>query len=413
MWQRQEVQELPRRCLRVANERRAWATLGAVAFGNLVVAALHFGLAAAAPLLREDLELTSGQLGILLATPAIGLMLGTFGWGVLADRTSERRVLTGAFVGFAAATAVAATHADAANVVYFGMALLVSGCFGSAAHSAGGRAISASFAPERHGLVLSIRHVAIPVGAALGGIVVPIVVRDAGLGAAAWTAAFAGVVAAALLAIAVPSSRTRAARVAREQVTSGPSPLRVLPIWLLAAGAAGLSFVQLGIGSFLTVQLVDRAGMTVVAAAAVFTAAQLGGAAGRVVLGLWSDRAGSRIEVLRAVAVVSLVSVLASLVVPDARAAAFLQAVALVVVTSCNGVVVAVAASIAPEGRTGATLGMQTTANAAACSVAPIVLGVVLGAGAGWTAFTAVLLGSLVLSLVALSRCARLLRAPP
>jgi MFS family permease len=383
---------------------RPWLVLGAVAVANLVVAALHFGLAAAGPLLRSELGLGTAMLGAVLAAPAIGLMLGTFGWGVLADRTSERRVLTGAFAGFAVATLVGAQRAAEQDVTGFAAAMLVSGLMGSAAHSAGGRAISAAFAPDRHGLVLSIRHVAIPVGAALGGVVMPAMIVARDLGSAVGAAAGAGVGAAALLAWLVPSSRSLDARRRRELAPqAGRSPLRLPAMWLLAVGGSSLAFVQLGIGSFLTVQLVDRGGTTIGVAAVVFTAAQLLGGAGRVVLGFASDRARERVDVLLRVAVVALAFVGAGLLVPSPLVAALLQAAALVVVTSCNGVVVAVASSLAPPGRTGATLGMQTTANAAACALAPIMLGVVL-AGVGWTAAGAVLVVALLVSSAALVR---------
>ncbi len=390
-------------------DRRAWAVLCAVAFGNLIVAGLHFGLAAAGPAVRSDLQLTTGMLGVVLAAPAIGLMLGTYGWGVLADRTSERRVLTGAFAGFAVSAWAASQLVDPGRVAPFTLALLASGAFGSAAHSAGGRAISAAFPPRRHGLVLSIRHVAIPVGAAIGGVLVPWLVRHAGIDGAVETFAIGGIVATILLAALVPSSRGARARAAHAAETSarGASPLRLPAMWLLAVGAGSLAFVQLGIGSFLTLQLVDRADLRLALAAGIFTGAQLLGAAGRIVLGVWSDRSGDRTRVLQLVAATSGLLVAASIVVPGMLATAMLQALALVVVTSCNGVVVAVAASLAPTGRTGETLGMQTTANAAACSIAPILLGIVLQQS-GWFSYELVLTAVLVTSSIALARLRRM-----
>lgn len=377
--------------------------LAAVAFANLVVAALHFGLAAAGPLVRRDLDIDTATLGLVLAAPAIGLMLGTYGWGVLADRTSERRVLTGAFVGFAVAALVAAASASPDAVPAFVAALLATGLFGSAAHSAGGRVISASFPPERHGLVLSIRHVAIPVGAAIGGLLVPALVRSSGLEHATLEFGLLGFVAAIVLAVVVPSSRSVAALAARAgEVARGGSPLRLPHMWLLAVGAGSLAFVQLGIGSFLTLQFVDRAEVALAIAAGVFTAAQLAGAAGRIVLGIVSDRARDRVGVLIAVGLVAMSLVAVSLLTSSAVLATTLQAIALVAVTSCNGVVVAVAASLAPPGRTGATLGMQTTANAAACAIAPIGLGFVL-AQAGWMPYLWTLVASCAVSLAALT----------
>jgi MFS family permease len=63
-----------------------------------------------------------------------------------------------------------------------------------------------------------------------------------------------------------------------------------------------------------------------------------------------------------------------------------LLVVAFVVTTSWNGVAMAAAAAFAPDGRTGATIGMLTTANAAACAISPIVLGSVLE-HVGWSWF--------------------------
>lgn len=405
--ERQEVQELPRGVTLRASPRRAAAVLAAVAFANLAVAVLHFGLAAAAPLLRTELGLGTAGIGLLLSAPPLGLMLGTFVWGELADRLSERRVLTAAFVGFTASCLGASLAAGPQSLPVFGTLLLAAGAFGSAAHSAGGRAISAVFPPERHGLVLAIRHTAIPLGGAAGGVLVPSVAATAGLGAAVRVVVVLGALAAAGVALVIPSSRLAGAA---PREVPGPSPVRHRPLWLLAIGASSLAFVQLGVGSFLTLHLVEEAGISLAAAAAVFAATQLLGAIGRVALGFWSDRVASRIGMLRAVAVVTALLVGASAASGTDRAEGALLAAALVVVTSCNGVVVAAAASLAPAGRTGATLGMQTTFNAAACTIAPIILGAVLAA-VGWSGVQAVLLAALALSLGCLGRLTRIAAA--
>lgn len=388
---------------------RAARVLAAVAFANLVVAALHFGLAAAAPLVRDHFQLGPAGLGMVLAAPALGLMLGTFLWGELADRISEHVVLVGAFAGFTLATVVAALVTGGA--LAYGLAVLVAGAFGSAAHSAGGRAISAAYPPERHGMVLAIRHTAIPVGGALGGIAMPAIMRSEGLDAATGASSVLGLVAMLGLAGALPSARRSGAARAGRDRGAGPSPLRHGALWLLAVGGAGLAFVQLGIGSFLTVQLVDEAGVGIGAASVVFMSTQLLGGAGRIVLGAWSDRAGNRIGILRSAAVLAAVLVAGCIVLPQHRADATLLSAALVTVTCCNALVVATAASLAPPGRTGATLGMQTTFNAGACVVAPVVLGAALEAS-GWIAFHVGLLVVLVGSSASLWQLSRRLGRP-
>jgi sugar phosphate permease len=402
--QRQEVQELPRS----RRLRRHHAILAAVAFANFIVAALHFGLAASGPILRDELELDTSQLGLLLATPAIGLMLGTFLWGELSDRLRERHVLTIAFAGFAMSAAGAALLLDA-SVVAFGVAVLLSGAFGSAAHSAGGRAISASFPPERHGLVLSIRHTAIPIGGAVGGLVVPLIARESGIGRAVAIMAVLGAIACVGVWLTVPSDVALATGSA-EPYPVGRSPLREPAMWLLCIGGGSMAFVQLGIGAFLTTQLVGAAGRDLSVAVAIFTAVQVIGAGGRIVLGIWSDRRGDRVGVLRGLALAAALLLAPTLLGVSSLADGVLYALAVIAVTSSNGVSVATAASFAPAGRTGATLGMQTTWNAAAGAIAPILLGAVLE-WAGWRGFEACVLAVLLVGLASLSILARRTRA--
>jgi sugar phosphate permease len=382
--------------------------LGAVAFANLIVAALHFGLAASGPILRAQYGLDASQLGLLLATPAIGLMLGTFLWGELSDRLSERHVLTVAFAGFAASAAAAAMLLDG-SVAAFGVAVLLSGAFGSAAHSAGGRAISASFPPERHGLVLSIRHTAIPIGGAIGGLVVPLVARDAGIETAVAIMAALGAVASIAVWLTVPRVVTRATDVDTEPAI-GRSPLREPAMWLLTIGGSSMAFAQLGIGAFLTVQLVGQAERELSVAVAIFTAVQVLGAAGRIVLGIWSDRRGDRVGVLRGIVLVAALLLVPTLLDISSLADGVFYALAVIAVTCSNGVSVATAASFAPPGRTGATLGMQTTGNAAAGAVAPILLGAVLEAF-GWHGFELCVLAALLVGLASLSVLVRHTRA--
>ncbi|MCW2920142.1 MAG: Permease, MFS-type [Thermoleophilia bacterium] len=378
---------------------RARRVLAAVAFANLVVAALHFGLAAAVPLLREQLDVSTAQVGLLLAAPPFGLMLGTFLWGELADRLDERRILTEAFVGFAAATAISAWAASQVLVVTFGGALFAAGLFGSAAHSAGGRAISAAYPPERHGFVLAVRHTAIPIGGALGGLFLQAAGRGWGLGPAIGCLALLGLVAAVGIARSLPDAVTVAAH--ELDVSFGASPLREFPLWLLAVGCAGLAFVQLGTGTFLTVHLVDEAGLSLGVAAAIYAAAQLLGASGRIVLGVASDRTRHRTTLLGAVAAVALAVVAVVAIAPWVRVEAVALVAVFVVTTSWNGVAMAAASDMAPDGRTGATLGMLTTANAGACTAAPIILGFVLEHG-GWSPFTGTLAASLLVALACL-----------
>ncbi|MCW2972692.1 MAG: major facilitator superfamily 1 [Thermoleophilia bacterium] len=376
--------------------------LAAVALANLVVAAMQFGLGAAAPALRTDLGLTTQQLGFLLAGAPAGLMLGTYGWGVLADHTSERRVLAVAFLGFAASSLATAWAAHAGDVPLLTGLLLVTNAFGSATHSAGGRAISAVFPQHQHGTVLSIRHTAIPIGGVVGGLAVPAAVEVASFAWALVGFAALGLVVALVLWVALAHVEHVQRADTAAPLPRGRSPLQRPELWLLAVGCSSVAFVQLGIASFLTLQLVDEAGLTLRRAALAFAAAQLVGAAGRVVLGVWSDRVRDRLALLRGVFVGVFALVVGAVLVTDPSVDGVLLSLILVLSTTWQGVGVAAAASLAPAGRTGSTLGMQTTLNAAAFTIAPIVIALVLHR-AGWTGVEFVLAGMVVVAVVALT----------
>lgn len=395
---------------------------------------MHFGLAAAGPQLRVGLGVREGELGLLLACIPAGLMIGTFAWGELADRLGERRVLVLAYslvvAAFAAASGVAwaawesVPPPTSGMLVALGALLLVAGTCGSAAHSAGGRAIVEAFPPHRHARVLAIRHTLIPVGGTIGGLVVPAAVHVAGLGWALVIAAALGVAVvlgmhAALPAVGgarlEPATQRRAAATdaasdgelaaSREGEARSASPLRSPTLWLLGGSCSMFALVQLGLVSFLTTYLVDESGMRVSVAAGVFSAAQLTGAAARIGLGDLADRRNDPFAVLTAVAVVALALVVIALAVPTS-AAGWLLTAALLVLTSWNGVAVAAAARLAPANRTGATLGMQTTMFATMGVAAPVAAGAVLQRS-GWQPLLVAATAAMVVACVGLAAVRR------
>lgn len=406
----------------VTRRNRMLLTIG---MANALVAFVHFGLAAAGPVLRAGLDIGNGGLGWLLASAPAGLMLGTFAWGHLADQIGERRALT---IAYSAATVILAAAAFVASriwsdgprlaahpelLVLLCVLLVATGAAGSAAHSAGGRAIVEAFPPHMHSRVLAIRHTFIPLGGTVGGVTMPSLLRATGLGTALAGAAVFALLLAFALARAVP--RELPTRLDGEGVAleTGPSPLRVPRLWLLGGSCSMLALTQLALVSFLAVFLVDDAGLAAATAGAVFAGSQVIGAVARIAMGDLADRIGDPMLILGAVAAVTLVLLAAALAAP-AHLAGFLLAGALLVSTSWNGVAVAAAARLAPDGRTGSTLGMQTTMFATMGVLAPIVVGAVL-ARASWSPVLAagiVALAAALVGFTALRRSSGTVRSP-
>jgi len=114
-------------------------------------------------------------------------------------------------------------------------------------------------------------------------------------------------------------------------------------------------------------------GLSTMAAAGVFAAMQLAGAALRVVAGRWSDRVGTRIVPLLKLAFGLSVSLAVSAALTSASLALFIPAflVAGALSQSWNGLSFTATAELAGRSRAGAALGFQQTALAVASGLAP------------------------------------------
>ena len=140
-------------------------------------------------------------------------------------------------------------------------------------------------------------------------------------------------------------------------------PLRDRGIWRLSLGTAAVVLGQISVLSFLALYLHEQRGWSVTASALALAGVQIGGAAARVAAGAWSDRLGSRIRPLRAIALaggVCLGVATALLPAPDGLAVPLLI-VAGIVVMAGNGVSFAAAAEMVAPSRVGTALGLQNT----------------------------------------------------
>src|SRR6516225_9214758 len=95
--------------------RYRWAVLAAGTAAQASFSALTIGLAVLAPVLRQEYDLTLGEVGFLLSAGWIGATVTLLPWGLAADRYGERLVLTlglvasaGCLVGAAYATSFGA-----------------------------------------------------------------------------------------------------------------------------------------------------------------------------------------------------------------------------------------------------------------------------------------------------------------
>jgi nitrate/nitrite transporter NarK len=348
--------------------RYRWAVLAAGTAAATCNAAFGIGLPVIVPQLREEYDLSLGQIGVLLAASWVGTTLTLLPWGLAADRFGERVALTVGMVGSGLCLVGAAFASSFEQLVVF---LVLVGATGSAVNSASGRAVMHWFGANERGFALGVRQTAIPLGGLIGALALP-PIADAGGSEAAF------LFLAALMAVgAVVGAVVLRGREATDDGIEPASVGRTIAdarLWRLSVGSGLYLYAQIAVLGFGVLFLVDEHDFSKQSAAFVFAAGQVLAAAFRIGGGRWSDLMGARIVPLRRVgvaiaAVMLLLALLAggpvSLLVPVLILACGLT-------MAWNGLSFTAAAELAGAVRTGAAIGVQQTVLAAAGVAAPV-----------------------------------------
>jgi cyanate permease len=253
-------------------------------------------------------------------------------------------------------------------------------------------ALLARLAPARlRNRVFSVKQVAVPVGGATAGVLVPVLAAAFG-----WRASLAGLgLLLVLAALVIQAWRRRLdadAPGAGAGAVPGPRLALLAPLTALAEGgaplrlgAAGLCFacVQFSFSAFLVTVLVGVAGWTIAAAGVVLTTGLLVSIAARLALGWVADRVAPA-RVLAGLGVAMAAACLSGLALGPGTPALAVHLVAGVfgfAAFGWNGICLAEAARMAPAGQVAAaTSGTMTMIYGGAC-LGPALFGAALAAG--------------------------------
>jgi sugar phosphate permease len=346
--------------------RYRWTILALGTVAQASYSAVFLGIPVLAPQLRDEYGLSLTQVGVVLAAVSIGSVATLLPWGLLTDRLGERRVLAS---GLAAASVALAAAAFTSGYVLLVITLVIAGAAGASVNAASGRAVMGWFAPSERGLALGIRQTALPLGGAAAALFLPPIAAVGGTQA--------GLLVLAGTCLATASAGAIGLREAPpdegEPLGDVIHPLRDGRMWRLAAGSGLIVVAQISIMAFTVLFLHGVRGLSTAAAAGIFAAMQLVGAALRIVVGRWSDRVGTRIAPLLKLAFALSIAIAVSAALTSAPLAFFLPAflTAGALSQSWNGLSFTATAELAGRHRAGAALGFQQTALAVASAVAP------------------------------------------
>lgn len=371
--------------------RYRWAVLAAGTGAAASGSALFIGLSVLAPAIRDELGLTISQVGLLLASLWVGTILTLLGWGLLADRFGERVVLS---TGLSLCGLLAAAAGWADDFGTLAALLLLSSAAGASVNAASGRAVMQWFGPEERGLALGIRQTAIPAGAGLAAITLPLVDQAGGLRAAFVYLGTLCVIAAIVAAVVIREAPVRDAELEGDAI---PWTLRDRRIWTLSLGSGLYLFAQIALLSFTVLFLHDVHGVSEARAAAVLAVFQGAAVVARIAAGRLSDRLGSRLRPLRWIGVASAAGLLLTALV--ARSAVPVVATVIIlaggVSMAWNGLSLTAAAELAGRARSGAAIGFQQTTLGVVGVIVPVVFTTVVEAASWRIAFALSALGPL------------------
>jgi sugar phosphate permease len=378
-----------------------------------VASCLLFGLPFLLPYLRRTEGLTLAQGGALLAIPSLGQVATLIAWGAFADRYGERLAIA---IGLGLTGVFGLASAQMSGLGGRAVLFVLMGAAGASVNSASGRLVMGWFGPHQRGLAMGIRQMGLPLGIALAGALLPPLARLGGLSLAlAVPAIICLVVTVAVVIFAAdPPSQEHEAEAAGQDFAqpagqdpgqtagqasgratgraTGRSPYRQLILWRVHGASALLVVPQFAVAAFSAEYLVSERGWDATTAGRLLAIVALGGAAGRMGAGHWSDVAGSRLAPMRLIAIAACASMLLVAVTASAEISLVVLALAVasIVSVSDNGLGFTATAELAGRAWSGRALGVQNTMqNVAAFATAPLVGGVAGSFGFAW-AFAAV-----------------------
>jgi sugar phosphate permease len=339
------------------SDRRRWTILAVGTFAQAATCCFLYGIPMLVPAFRADGISLFGA-SLLVSAPMVGLLLTLILWGAAADRIGERVVIV---TGVGIAAGLLALSAFATDPGLLGALFVLAGAFAASVNAASGRVVMGWFPVHERGLAMGTRQTAQPLGVALAALGLPPLAHAHGAYLALLFPAGLCALAATLVLLLVsdPPRPPRSADAAPVR-----SPYRGSSVLQRVHLASAMLVVpQFAVSAFTLVYLVGQRGWDPAAAGRMIFACQLAGAVGRVVTGVWSDRARSRLRPMRRLAIASsaLMVAIALGAATDSVIVVVALAVAAVVTVADNGLAYTSVAEIAGRDWSGRALGVQNT----------------------------------------------------
>lgn len=375
---------MPAIAIPTAPDRHRWKVLSVGVAGNASFAAAFSGIPAAAVMMRSAYGFSDAALGLALGAMGLGIACSEFPWGVLTDRWGDRKVLLTGLGATAVALLLmtlwgAPSGQSAPGLALVGSGLLLVGMLGGSVNGSSGRAVMVWFSTAERGMAMSIRQTAVPLGGAVGALILPTLAREAGFAAVYGLLSACCAISLLLTWIWLRDPEATAASGPAAAAAGIAPPPDKARLWALVAAIGILCAPQFAILTFGTVFLHDMLHAGLKATTGALVGLQCGAMAMRVWSGRWTDRHGNRAGFLRAATWVSMLCFVLlgvfSWLLARAPAqgplvlASMLAALAVsgVCVSAWHGVAYAELVTLAGAHKAGTALGMANTSVFVVC----------------------------------------------
>ncbi|MGE0820776.1 MAG: MFS transporter [Candidatus Binatia bacterium] len=266
-----------------------WVMLGIALLAQITVSIVTQGVPILAPFMQADLGLTRGQVGLFNSAIMAGSLVSMFAAGWIVDVHGERAALIwgNLLVGLFCLT-VAVTQGFFTAL----LAMFAAGMGASFPTPAGSKAVMAWFPVEKRGMAMGVRQTGIPVGGAMAAATLPAIAALMGWRTAVVVSGVTCFIAVGVCGFlyrspeSVPGSLTRTVQKRRERLRD----ILTKDIALLGIAGALLPLGQFALLTYLALYLKETQNIPVTTTATLLVGAQIAGAAGRILWGIWSDR---------------------------------------------------------------------------------------------------------------------------
>jgi sugar phosphate permease len=388
-------------------DRSRWAVLALISISHIIGAAAQYGINTLAPFYKDELGLSSAQVGLFFSAFYLAMTGASFGAGWLADRLGVRKTaLQGHFI-LGLCTIGAAL---APSFAWGFAAFFLAGLGYSFLNPASTKGVMAWFYRDERATAMGIKQTGVPAGGVVTAMLAPALVLLMG-----WRGALAalGVINfffGFLFSYLWRDSADDGVKItpAGAAVRESHAPLKLWSFLPVSCGTAIYLVGQMALITYTPLYLKDAMGFSPYWASQALALTQAGAMVGRIGWGVASDRlfGGRRKIVLIVIGLLSSVLIFA-LSLMSRESSYFLLLPILFLSGVClvgyQGVSYALIGEMAGKARTGAALGMMITVNAGCATLGTPVFGYIVDSTGSYTVAWQVLAATLVLGIVGLS----------